>query len=141
MENAVDYLCAMSFDRGRFREVRKRYGGREKLAAAIGTSATTIQNWETTDIMPSFELLLKAAKEMAVSVAYLVGETDEPGAVIPPQRSAELDKEPFYANANYERAELLGMSEDDIKAALELLHTKAKILIYEHELRERSKKK
>jgi transcriptional regulator with XRE-family HTH domain len=73
-----NYICKMPFRRDRFREIREKYGSREKLAGAINSTGTTIYNWETSEAEPSLYGLEKAAKIMGTTLAYFMDETDDP---------------------------------------------------------------
>lgn len=68
----------MPFRRDRFREIREKFGTREKLAEKIKMTSTTIANWETTDRTPDISDLDRAAIAMSTTVAYLNGEIDDP---------------------------------------------------------------
>lgn len=72
-------FVSMPFDRVRFREMREKYGSREKAGEAIGVTGTTIQMWETTeDANPGIKYIAAAAKLFKTTFAYIVGETNNP---------------------------------------------------------------
>lgn len=46
-----------------------------ELARRLGVTKQSVCNWENDNIQPSIEMLLKLAKEFAVSTDYLLGLT------------------------------------------------------------------
>lgn len=51
-----------------------------ELATQTGVSAQTVLRWEKGSRSPDAEALPKLARALNVSIAYLMGETDEPGS-------------------------------------------------------------
>lgn len=47
-----------------------------ELANALGTKQTTVSNWESNQVEPSYEKLLEIARLFNVSLDYLLGRTD-----------------------------------------------------------------
>lgn len=68
----------MAFNRERFRSLREKFGSREKFGMEVGSTGTTIYNWEMGTVDPKVGDLLKAAKVLGSTVAYLTEETDDP---------------------------------------------------------------
>lgn len=63
----------------RLRERRKKLGlSGEKVAEALGTTRVTISRWETGTSEPDDKTKLALAKILNTSVAYLIGETNNP---------------------------------------------------------------
>ena len=57
-------------------ETRKRQGlSQAKLGKLIGTSGDVIGRYERGEIKPSIEVVIKIAKQLKVSLDYLVGNT------------------------------------------------------------------
>lgn len=49
------------------------------MAEALGVSPKTVSHWETGEREPDLATLHELARILDTSVAYLVGETDDPG--------------------------------------------------------------
>jgi transcriptional regulator with XRE-family HTH domain len=71
-------FAAMAFRRDRFRQLREKFGSREKFAEAVKSTSTTIYNIEATESEPGLSLIERSAKALGTTVAYLMGETDNP---------------------------------------------------------------
>lgn len=132
-----DYLCIMPFNRELFRADREEYGSRDKLAGAIGTTGTTIQNWETTETEPGLYLLEKAA----IVIGYGIGRyMDKVGTEMKP---SEIDMEEFKElprsmvekilntpfRASIDPVVASTMTDEEITAAIE--ETEKRIYLYE----------
>lgn len=64
------------------KEIRKTQGFSQKsLAEKLGVSATNIYNYEIGRTEPSLEMLCKIADVLSVTLDFLVGRSDEFGAV------------------------------------------------------------
>lgn len=67
------------FQGERLRMLRKKHKiSQEELAGRIGLSRPSISQWENNAVTPDTENLRKAAAELETTVAYLLGETDNP---------------------------------------------------------------
>ncbi|HHB2481366.1 TPA: helix-turn-helix domain-containing protein [Bacillus cereus] len=63
----------------RLREIRKLRGlNQEELAKLVGTTKTTISNYETGYSTPPFDMLLSISIKLDVSIDYLMGRVDNP---------------------------------------------------------------
>lgn len=63
-------------------ELRSEKGlSQREMAAAFGISQGTYNNWEKANTQPSIEQLIQLAKFFEVSVDYLIGNSDDAGAV------------------------------------------------------------
>ena len=62
------------------RALRKKanYQSQQKLAEMLNVSRATVYDWEKGKYFPEGKNLINLAKALNVSVAYLVGETDDP---------------------------------------------------------------
>lgn len=61
------------------RHLRKAKGWtQQQLADSVGVAKTTIVDWEKNRYSPTGENIQKLSRSLEVSVAYLVGETDNP---------------------------------------------------------------
>jgi transcriptional regulator with XRE-family HTH domain len=61
----------------RIKALRKKANLRQyHLAGKIGIDASTVSRWESGEIRPSIEELIKIANQFGVSVDFLVGRTD-----------------------------------------------------------------
>lgn len=63
----------------RLRALRKLHGiTQRQLAAAIGVSEITVQNYESQRKKPAYDALVSLADYFDVSLDYLVGRSDDP---------------------------------------------------------------
>lgn len=70
----------------RLLRLRKERGwSQPKLGEAVGTSGDIIGRYERGDMTPSVEVARKLARALGVTVDYLVGDHDLPGALKDPQ--------------------------------------------------------
>jgi DNA-binding XRE family transcriptional regulator len=68
-------------------EARKGKYTQAQLAEAIGAHELTVQRWETDKRAPNAKAMLKLAAALGTTVAYLMGETDDPQ----PQRDSGVN--------------------------------------------------
>ena len=67
----------------RIKELRERDGiSQAKLANALQMSISSIGMWESTQEIPPAKKLIRIADYFNVSIDYLLGRTDEPGALL-----------------------------------------------------------
>ena len=95
----------------RLKHVRLRAGfkSQKEFAAAIGVSVGLVGQWETGLKVPGRSNLAKIGERCLVSMAYLLGETDDPFFAAPITDPMEIDMlrkfrelkrvNPAYANA------------------------------------------
>lgn len=63
----------------RLAAARRRAGlSQDQIAAIVGKTRQAVSKWERDEAQPSQEDLLRLSDALGVSVAYLLGETDEP---------------------------------------------------------------
>ena len=63
----------------RLRTLRKLHGiTQRQLAAAIGVSEITVQNYESQRKKPAYDALVSLSDYFDVSLDYLVGRSDDP---------------------------------------------------------------
>jgi len=63
----------------RLQQLRERAGlTQNELGQKVGVSRFTVIDWESGKRSPNVEILKKLSLPLGVSVAYLVGETDDP---------------------------------------------------------------
>ncbi len=69
------------------------------LSEIIGVSRNTIYDWERNAYFPEGENLVRLAKALGVSVAYLIGETDDP---TPADQTAGKERPLIKSNVHFE---------------------------------------
>ena len=62
---------------------RNKISSQEELAYLVGTARQTISSWERDICLPEGANLLKLARVLNTSVAYIMGETPQPEAAAP----------------------------------------------------------
>ncbi len=105
---------------------------RDALAEKADITVQTLYNYENGKREPSLDLLGRIAKVLQTSIAYLVGETDEPSAITLPR--ATVDKvmnTPFRASMNREK--MKDMTDEEILASLKRVHEKQILIDLEEE--------
>jgi DNA-binding XRE family transcriptional regulator len=137
-----DYFCAMPFNRKLFREDRERYGAREKLAGKIGTTGTTIYNWEMEDVEPGLYLLEKASREMGHAIGRYMDEPPDSslGFVIPtdirkiisPEKIEEIASATFWGSYNQEKA--AKMTDEELNAMMSRVHERISLYKLQDEI-------
>jgi transcriptional regulator with XRE-family HTH domain len=86
MENLIRFTL-----NAQIRELRKKRGLRqEDLASLVGVSKDTVTRWESGKREPGAEALKKLAVALETSIAYLMGETDNP-AIADPLVQSEIN--------------------------------------------------
>ena len=76
---------------------RNKISSQEELAYLVGTARQTISSWERDICLPEGANLLKLAKVLNTSVAYIMGETPQPeprkrqGRLLAERRVARTD--------------------------------------------------
>lgn len=145
--------CVFShmFNRERLSELLDRSGlRRESVSERADISVQTLYNYENGKRVPTLEILIRVARALGTSVAYLVEETDDPAPPLKAQRPAidlsefegivpkeTIDKivnAPFRASINEEQAR--NMKDEEILLALQ--ETQERIILYK--LRDELKK-
>ena len=91
----------------KIKEIRTENGMSQKeLAQLLGVSQTNIYNYEVGRTEPSIEILIKLAKALNVSIDYLVGNSDEFGAIM--VEGPELTQAEKQLLANFRGADEVG---------------------------------
>ena len=76
----------------RIQEIRKRKGLKQKdLAAKLGIAANTLSQYETGTREPDIETTKRIAKELNVTVDYLLGRSNEKTPAKSGEREIALD--------------------------------------------------
>lgn len=82
------------------RQLRKKLRlSQEGLANLIGVSRSAVYDWEREAYSPEGENLVNLAKALGVSVAYLIGETDDP---TPADKTAQKEQPVIKSNVHFE---------------------------------------
>lgn len=82
------------------RQLRKNLRlSQEGLANLIGVSRSAVYDWERNAYSPEGENLVHLAKALGVSVAYLIGETDDP---TPADQTAGKERPLIKSNVHFE---------------------------------------
>ncbi|MBS1903521.1 MAG: helix-turn-helix transcriptional regulator [Bacteroidetes bacterium] len=121
---------------------------RQDLEAKVSFSAKTLENVER-GANTTIEVLIQLAAALGTTVAYLIGESDEPT----PSRSAgssksgfsieeiiavadEVSSYPFFADIDYEQAMKMGMKEADIEDVIRKTYADVWKLMFRRRLEE-----
>lgn len=74
----------------RLKDLREEHNLTQKeLGALVGVAQSNINRWENGTVCPSADFVVKLADYFDVSTDYLLGRTDELGAVITPFPSTD----------------------------------------------------
>ncbi len=104
----------------RIKELREERGlSQAEVAKAVFGSQSNLAKWEKGTVQPSADFLLKLADFFNVSTDYLLGRTDELGAVIVPGGAGQLSADEQEILLLY--AELSPSRKDDLKIYLRAL--------------------
>ncbi len=125
----------MKFDRLRFRDCREACGSRDKVSVLSKVSMSAIRDWELgADPNPSMNELCAVLTAINASIAYVFGETDQRQPPTGNKMSTGGKPERFYASVDYEKAEELGLTEEDIKRRIKMTHLRLERIKAEQEL-------
>ncbi len=97
---------------------------RSEVCALANISEASLYNYEQGKRDPKGKDIVELAKALKTTVAYIFGETDDPSpdalkSLNDYQTEVhEIKTARFYGSIDYGEAELMGMSEDDIKRHL-----------------------
>ena len=80
----------------------------EGLSSIVGVSRNTIYDWEREAYSPEGENLVNLAKALEVSVAYLIGETDDP---TPAGKTAKKEQPVIKSNVHIETEEPISIDQ------------------------------
>jgi transcriptional regulator with XRE-family HTH domain len=122
----------------RIKTLREKFNlSQEKLAEKVGVQRNTVWRWENSKASP-MESLPALAKALSTSIAYLMGETDDPKpqsanpAPIteivrvtekpPPEKLEPLSAVPFAENLDLVRARGKDTSHEDRVLIAQILH-------------------
>ena len=68
----------------RLKDLREEHNLTQKeLGALVGVAQSNINRWENGTVRPSADFVVKLADYFGVSTDYLLGRTDELGAILP----------------------------------------------------------
>ena len=91
------------------RQLRKKLRlSQEGLANIIGVSRSAVYDWEREAYSPEGENLVNLAKALEVSVAYLIGETDDP---TPADKTAQKEQPVIKSNVHFETEEPISIDQ------------------------------
>ena len=91
------------------RQLRKKLRlSQDGLANQIGVSRSAVYDWERNAYSPEGENLINLAKALDVSVAYLIGETDDPTIF---NRVATGKKPSMKSNVHFETEEIISIDQ------------------------------
>jgi transcriptional regulator with XRE-family HTH domain len=91
------------------RQLRKKLRlSQEGLANIIGVSRSAVYDWEREAYSPEGENLVNLAKALEVSVAYLIGETDDP---TPADKTALKEQPVIKSNVHFETEEPISIDQ------------------------------
>lgn len=91
------------------RQLRKNLRlSQEGLANLIGVSRSAVYDWERDAYSPEGENLVNLAKALEVSVAYLIGETDDP---TPADKTAQKEQPVIKSNVHFETEEPISIDQ------------------------------
>ena len=91
------------------RQLRKNLRlSQEGLANLIGVSRSAVYDWEREAYSPEGENLVNLAKALEVSVAYLIGETDDP---TPADKTAQKEQPVIKSNVHFETEEPISIDQ------------------------------
>ena len=91
------------------RQLRKKLRlSQEGLANLIGVSRSAVYDWEREAYSPEGENLVNLAKALEVSVAYLIGETDDP---TPADKTAQKEQPVIKSNVHFETEEPISIDQ------------------------------
>ncbi len=99
------------------------YGSNSAFALVANISENTVTNWTLGKTEPKVNDVVKIAGLLKTTVAYLVGEIDDPSPGILSalnnykSEARQIAASPFRGKVDYRTAE--GMSREEIEAALE----------------------
>ena len=78
----------------RIKELREEHRLTQKeLAEKIGVAQSNISRWEKEEMEPAAGFVIKLADYFEVSADYLLGRTDDLGALVPPRSDLSLDEQ------------------------------------------------
>ena len=80
----------------------------EELADIIGASRPSISQWENNKVRPDTDKLLTLSNTLNLSVAYLIGETDDSAL---PNRVATGKKPSMKSNVHFETEEIISIDQ------------------------------
>jgi transcriptional regulator with XRE-family HTH domain len=105
----------------------------EELATLVGTTKTTISNYETGYSTPSFEMLNKIANVLDVTTDYLLGRSDVPQSATNGSVRKSISKSQLKTFSNRLSAgiEKLGLSIESVANACRVSEAYIKELIHE----------
>lgn len=104
----------------RLRELREEKGlSQAEVAQAIGGTQSNLAKWEKGTVQPSADFVRKLAEFFNVSTDYLLGRTDDLGAVVVPGGAAQLSADEQEILSLY--AELSPSRKEDLRIYLRAL--------------------
>jgi transcriptional regulator with XRE-family HTH domain len=102
----------------RFRELREKRGySQQKLADMLYVNQTAVSQWERGLTTPTKDTLKKLCELYSVTADYLLGITDKPDRVSPP----ELREYGIEWVSVVKKARALGLSPEDIEKIIEIV--------------------
>ena len=104
----------------RIRELRiEKSITQKELANVLNTTDDSVFSWEKGRCLPSYEAILKLAEFFNVSTDYLLGRTDDLGAVVVPGGAVQLSADEQEILSLY--AELSPSRKEDLRIYLRAL--------------------
>lgn len=107
---------------------------REALGNQVGISARSIENYEKGESVPDLNVLVKLARVLKTTGAYMIGDTNDPSpeAITLPRGTVDrIMSTPFRASHNREK--MKEMTDEEILAALKRVHEKQILIDLEEE--------